>query len=173
MKKKAIILSIKGSKLSLKEKLLFSKESPWGLILFKRNIQSLSQIKLLIQNIRVLTKDKNFPILIDEEGATVSRLKNIINHDMCANYFGKLFSINKQLSIKLYKEYLNSLCKKLRNIGININTIPVLDVLRDNTSKVLKNRTFSNKREIVKKQRKYWQLKMFLRNLKLINHTIY
>jgi beta-N-acetylhexosaminidase len=150
MKKKAIILSIKGSKLSLKEKLLFSKESPWGLILFKRNIQSLSQIKLLIQNIRVLTKDKNFPILIDEEGATVSRLKNIINHDMCANYFGKLFSINKQLSIKLYKEYLNSLCKKLRNIGININTIPVLDVLRDNTSKVLRNRTFSNKREIVK-----------------------
>ena len=61
-----------------------------------------------------------------------------------------LFSINKQLSIKLYKEYLNSLCKKLRNIGININTIPVLDVLRDNTSKVLRNRTFSNKREIVK-----------------------
>ena len=48
MKKKAIILSLKGYKLSKKERLLISKEKPWGLILFKRNIKSLSQIKKLI-----------------------------------------------------------------------------------------------------------------------------
>ena len=41
MKKKAIIISIKGAKLSNKEKNLFSKKKPWGLILFKRNIKSL------------------------------------------------------------------------------------------------------------------------------------
>ena len=98
MKKKAIIISIRGSKLTNKEKLLFLHENPWGLILFKRNIISLNQIKLLIQNIRKLTKDNYFPILIDEEGSTVSRLKNIINHNISANYFGKLYSINKQLS---------------------------------------------------------------------------
>ena len=40
MKKKAIIISIKGTKLSNKEKILLSKEKPWGLILFKRNIKS-------------------------------------------------------------------------------------------------------------------------------------
>ena len=45
MKKKAIIISIKGLKLTSKEKLLLSKEKPWGLILFKRNIKSLIQIK--------------------------------------------------------------------------------------------------------------------------------
>ena len=44
MKKKAIIISIKGSDLSTKEKKLIAKEKPWGLILFKRNIKSLSQI---------------------------------------------------------------------------------------------------------------------------------
>ena len=37
--KKAIIISIKGYKLSKKEKTLLSKEKPWGLILFKRNIK--------------------------------------------------------------------------------------------------------------------------------------
>ena len=49
MKKKAIIISIKGLKLSNKERLLLSKEKPWGLILFKRNIKTFSQIKFLIQ----------------------------------------------------------------------------------------------------------------------------
>ena len=151
MKKKAIIISIKGLKLSKKEKLLLAKENPWGLILFKRNIKSLSQINVLIKTIRILTRDKNFPILIDEEGSTVSRLRNVINHNISASYFGNLFSINKKLSIKLYKIYLISLCKILKNIGININTIPVLDVLRENTSKVIGNRSFSNQIEIIKK----------------------
>ena len=45
MRKKAIIISLKGYKLSKKEKLLISKEKPWGLILFKRNIKSLDQVK--------------------------------------------------------------------------------------------------------------------------------
>ena len=151
MKKKAIIISIRGSILTNKEKLLLSKEKPWGLILFKRNIKSLSQIKSLIKKIKKLTKDSNFPILIDEEGSTVSRLKNVIYHNFYANFFGNLYSIDKSLSINLYKKYINSLCKILRNIGININTIPVLDVLRKNTSKVIVKRSFSNSREIVKK----------------------
>ncbi|MDC0937819.1 glycoside hydrolase family 3 N-terminal domain-containing protein [Pelagibacteraceae bacterium] len=151
MKKKAIIISIKGSKLTIKEELLLSHERPWGLILFKRNIKSLNQIKFLIQNIRKLTKDKYFPVLIDEEGSTVTRLKKIINHDITANYFGKFYSLNNKSSINIYKEYLTSLCKVLRNIGININTVPVLDVLRKNTNKVISSRSFSNNKEIVKK----------------------
>ena len=84
MKKKAIIISIKGPKLSSKEKLLLLKEKPWGLILFKRNIISLDQIKKLINDIKKATNDKKFPILIDEEGYPVSRLKNILNHHVSA-----------------------------------------------------------------------------------------
>jgi len=147
MKKKAIIISIKGTKLTNKEKSLFLNENPWGLILFRRNIESLTQIKNLIKEVKKFTKDSNFPILIDEEGSTVSRLKDIMNHDVSANYFGNLYCDNKILSIKLYKVYLNSLCKKLKNIGININTIPVLDVLRDNTSQVIGKRGFSKKKK--------------------------
>jgi len=45
MKKKAIIISIKSHKLSFKEEQLLNNEKPWGLILFKRNIKSLKQIK--------------------------------------------------------------------------------------------------------------------------------
>ena len=39
----------------------------------------------------------------------------------------------------------------LRNIGININTIPVLDVLRKNTNKIIGKRSFSEKKDIVRK----------------------
>ena len=42
MKKKAIIVSIKGSVLTNKEKLLFLNEKPWGLILFKRKFSKLN-----------------------------------------------------------------------------------------------------------------------------------
>ena len=150
MKKKAIIISIKSTKLSIKEKLLLSKEKPWGLILFKRNIKSFSQVKKLINNIRKLTKDRKFPIIIDEEGETVSRLKNILSHNINANYFGDLYTFDKKLTLTLYKNYLRMLCKKLREIGININTIPVLDVLRKNTNQVIGKRSFSKKKEIVK-----------------------
>ena len=76
MKKKAIIISIKGTTLTKNEKLLLSKEKPWGLILFKRNIKSIPQIRNLIKDIKKFVKDIKFPILIDEEGSTVSRLKN-------------------------------------------------------------------------------------------------
>ena len=151
MKKKAIIISIRGSKLTSKERLILSKEKPWGVILFKRNIKTLTQIKYLIRKIKKISNNKNFPILIDEEGSTVTRLGNIISHNISANYFGNLYHVNNKLCIKLYKEYLVSLCKNLRNIGININTIPVLDILRANTSKVIGNRSFSSKKEIVKK----------------------
>ena len=151
MKKKAIIVSIKSYKLSRKEKLLFSKEKPWGLILFKRNIKSFYQIKSLIKNIKKLTRDKKFPVMIDEEGLSVSRLRNVFNHNFDANYFGNLYKLNRDVALTLYKNYLESLCKNLKLIGVNVNTIPVLDVLRKTTSKIIGKRSFSNNEKIVKK----------------------
>ena len=68
MKKKAVIISIKSYNLSNKEIRLFSAEKPWGLILFKRNIKSLKQVKKLTRKIKKITNDPKFPIMIDEEG---------------------------------------------------------------------------------------------------------
>tara|TARA_B100001248_G_scaffold237103_1_gene200842 strand:+ start:243 stop:1187 length:945 start_codon:yes stop_codon:yes gene_type:complete len=151
MKKKAIIISIKGPMLTTKERTLFSNDKPWGLILFKRNIISLNQIKKLISEIKKITKDKKFPILIDEEGSSVSRLKNILNHNFEANYFGNLYNLDNKIGLALYKKYLESLCKNLKEIGINVNTIPVLDVLRKNTNKIIGKRAFSKNKKIVQK----------------------
>ena len=150
MKRKAIIISLKSINLTKKEKILLSKGRPWGLILFKRNIKSLKQIQKLIKDIKKYTKDNNFPILIDEEGSQVSRLSNIFNHKINAAYFGKLYKEDKKIATKLFKTYLETLCINLKKIGININTIPVLDVLRKNTNKIIGKRSFSKEKKIVK-----------------------
>ena len=150
MKKKAIIISLSGTKLSKKEIILLKKK-PWGVILFSRNLKSIKQIKELTSKIKYYSKDRKFPIIIDEEGLSVSRLRKIINHNISANFFGKLFKKNRTFSIKIYEHYLKSLTKILKDLGFNINTIPVIDVLRDYTHKIISNRSFSKDKKIVKK----------------------
>ena len=151
MKRKAIIISIKGTKLSKLEKILLSKEKPWGVILFKRNLKTSQQIKKLTSQIKFITKDKRFPIMIDEEGKSVSRLSDLIQHNFSANFFGNLMRIDRNLGSKVFKHYVNSLCKILKYLGINMNTTPVLDVLRAKTNKIIGDRSFSKDKKIVKK----------------------
>ena len=150
MKRKAIIISLKGKILSKNEKILLSKEKPWGVILFERNIHSLKQTQHLIYEIRKYTNNKSFPILIDEEGSSVSRLRKIFLNRLNAKYFGEIYVKDKKSAIFIYKNYIKSLCNILKKIGFNINTIPVLDVLRNNTNQIIGARSFSNKKEIVK-----------------------
>ena len=150
MKRKALIISIKGTILSIKEKRLLSNEKPWGIILFKRNLKSFHQIKNLISKIKKLTKNNKFPIIIDEEGINVSRLRNIIDHNISANFFGKLYKKDKVFCLKIFKHYLYSLSKFLNKLGININSIPVLDILKINTNKIIGNRSFSGDKKVVK-----------------------
>ena len=89
--------------------------------------------------------------MIDEEGSTVTRLSNIINHNINQKYFGDLYNSDSKLSLSLYKKYIDNLCYLLKDIGININTVPVLDVLRKNTNKIINVRSYSYKSSIVKK----------------------
>ena len=150
MKRKALIISLKGTKLTKTEIFLLRKEKPWGVILFKRNLKTLTQIRNLTSKIRFCVNDRKFPIIIDEEGATVSRLSNILKHDFSSNFFGNLYKKDKIFCLKIFRHYIFSLSNIFRNLGININTIPVLDVLRSNTSKVIGNRSFSKDKKIVK-----------------------
>ena len=77
--KKAIITSISGTKLTANERRLFRKHQPWGIILFKRNLKNYNQIKILIKSIKKIFNNSNYPIMIDEEGGSVSRLSDVIN----------------------------------------------------------------------------------------------
>ena len=111
MNRKALIISISGYNLTKKEILLLREYKPWGIILFKRNIKNYKQIKSLIKKIRYKVKDKKYPILIDEEGGTVSRLSNIIdNEHFSQRFFGKIQDTNYFINSNLYETYLNKIC---------------------------------------------------------------
>ncbi len=145
MKRKAIIFGIKGLSLSKQEKILIKKHKPWGIILFSRNIKNMQQTKILVANIKLLMKDKKYPILIDQEGGSVSRLNNIIDTSIFSqSWFGEIYKSNKNKFYNYYKIYIKTVSDILNDLGININTVPVLDIKRKNTNKIIFNRSFSN-----------------------------
>ena len=146
MKRKSIIISIASFKLTKEEENLIKNKKPWGIILFKRNIKNIEQVKELTSHIRLVMKDSCYPIMVDQEGGRVARLSKIIDtSDFSQNLFGKLFEKNKLLGINSYNEYLGFTCQILKEIGININTIPVLDVLKNNTHEIIGDRSYSKK----------------------------
>ena len=108
--RRSFITGIKSTKISNLEKKFLRKYKPWGVILFSRNIQNIKQTLKLTTSIRKIFNDKNYPILIDQEGGRVNRLKNIISFDsLTSEFFGKMFLNN-------YKEFIffiNSLLIKL------------------------------------------------------------
>ncbi len=149
--RKAVIFGIKGKKLSLGEINILKKSKPWGIILFSRNITNINQLKLLIQKIRSVTKDKKFPILIDQEGGVVSRLNSIVDLSIFSQeYFGNLYKNNRRQFFAQYKVYIDVVAEIMNNVGININTVPVLDLKRKISNKVIGTRSFSSDKNIVK-----------------------
>ena len=152
MKRKAIIVGIRGIKLSSEEIYLLKKEKPWGVILFSRNIKNLIQLKKLIIDIKNCIKDKNYPILIDQEGGRVSRLNKIIDLSIFSQgFFGNFYKNDRKTFYDYYKIYIDTVCEIIKKVGININTVPVLDVRRKNSHSIIGNRSFSNDPSIVSK----------------------
>ena len=107
---RAFICGIKGKKISLKEKNFLIKYKPWGIILFSRNIETIKQTKALTNSIKKIFKNKNYRILIDEEGGRVSRLNKFIDNSIfTAKFFGDLY----QKNFKKFQLYFNVYIKQI------------------------------------------------------------
>ncbi len=144
-KRRAFICGIKGKNLTYKEKSFLKKYKPWGIILFSRNIISIKQVSKLVNNIKKIFKDDKYPILIDEEGGRVSRLRTLIDNSIfTSEYFGNLYKTNKKKFYLYYEIYVKQICYLLDILGININTVPVLDIKRLNYHKIIGDRSFSS-----------------------------
>ena len=150
--RRSFIIGVKSTTLSLKEKSFIKKYKPWGIILFSRNIKTLEQAKKLTDQIKKIFKDKNYPILIDQEGGRVNRLKKFFNAEpLTGEFFGKLYLNNKKKFFEYYKIFINQTSFLLKSIGANINTLPVLDIRSKGSSSIIADRSFSNNPKIVSK----------------------
>jgi len=150
--RRSFIVGLKSTVLQIKERKFLKKYKPWGIILFSRNIKSITQTKKLTDDIRKIFNDKKYPILIDQEGGRVNRLNNLIDSsNFTGEFFGKLFKKNIKKFNIYYKIFINQTCYLLDKIGVNINTLPVLDVRRKNSNNVIGNRSFDTNPKIVSK----------------------
>jgi len=150
--RKSFIVGIKSIKLTTKEKTFLKDYKPWGVILFTRNIKNIKQTLKLTSSIRRIFNDKKYPILIDQEGGRVNRLKNIISFDnLTSEFFGNKYINNYKEFKFFYKLFIDKTSYLLNSIGININTSPVLDLRLKGSSNVIGDRSFSKDPKVVSK----------------------
>ncbi len=150
--RRSFIIGLKSTILSKKEENFLKKYKPWGVILFTRNIKNVNQTKKLTFNIRKIFKDKKYPILVDQEGGRVNRLRNIITFDnLTSEYFGKKFLSNNREFRIFYKLFIDKTAFLLKQLGININSVPVLDLRIKGSSNVIGDRAFSENPKVVSK----------------------
>ena len=148
--RRSFIIGLKSLKLSAKERIFLKEFKPWGVILFARNIKNIKQASNLTSSIRKIFNDRKYPILIDQEGGRVNRLKNLISFDnLTSEFFGNKY-INDLKEFKIYyKLFIDKTSYLLRSIGANINTVPVLDLRIKGASNVIGDRSFSADPKIV------------------------
>ena len=150
--RRAFIVGLKSTEISSQEQLFLRKYKPWGIILFTRNIKNLNQTKKLTSKIRNIFNDKKYPIMIDQEGGRVSRLENIISFkNLTSDFFGKKYVKNKKDFDIYFKIFIDKTSYLLKELGININSVPVLDLKISGSSKIIGDRSFSRDPNIVSK----------------------
>src|SRR5437868_14873015 len=74
MNRRAFITGISGPELSAAEREFIRMHRPWGFILFKRNVETPTQVISLVEELRRAVSDSEAPVLIDQEGGRVQRL---------------------------------------------------------------------------------------------------
>ncbi len=115
-------------------------------ILFTRNVNNYEQLKSLCSDLKLSTANHcgTSPLIaIDEEGGQVSRLKNIIGEYPSCYNIGLLDDENTAYKLAYF------VGKNLKNIGINMNLAPVVDINSNPENPVIGIRSFGDNKDIV------------------------
>ncbi len=150
--RRSFIIGLKSTVLHSIEIRFLKKYKPWGVILFSRNIKSIEQTKKLTDDIKKIFHDKKYPILIDQEGGRINRLSKFIDTSkFTGEFFGNLYKNNFKKFVTYYKIYIIQTCYLMHILGVNINTVPVLDVRHKKSHNIIGDRAFSANPKIVSK----------------------
>ncbi len=140
---RAVIFGLSSTALTPEEKRFFRDVEPLGFILFSRNCESPPQIRALTESLRDLTGEKNTPILIDQEGGRVARLKPP-HWRKCPP--AQVFTILDKDDGKAAEQatFLNYrlIAEDLASLGINVDCAPVVDLLFADAHDIVGDRAF-------------------------------
>ncbi len=133
-----------GTVLGADERKFFAEVQPWGFILFARNIADRDQIRALVNSLRETVGDETAPVLIDQEGGRVARLKPPgWKERPPAARFGAVYASQHEAALEA--AYLNArlIAHDLAELKINVDCLPVLDVPVEGADAVIGDRAFA------------------------------
>lgn len=146
---KAVIYSCEGCALSDNERSFFAESAALGFVLFGRNCETPEQLRALSDSLRDVV-GWECPILIDQEGGRVQRLKPPIWRGYPSmRTFGARAAIDMEGALSDLRFTVMQLSEELRAGGISVNCAPVLDVLIEATHDAIGDRAFSEDPDIV------------------------
>jgi beta-N-acetylhexosaminidase len=129
MNTRAFITGLSGLELTAAEREFIRLERPWGFILFRRNVEAPSQVIQLIRDLRETLGEPDAPVLIDQEGGQVQRLRppNWPLYPAGA-VFGDLYDIDPALGLSAARLSARLIAADLTDIGVSVDCLPLADV---------------------------------------------
>lgn len=126
----AAILGCAGPELTSDERDFFRAADPLGFILFKRNCESPAQVRQLVQDLRASIDRADAPVLMDQEGGRVARLKPPHwRAAPAAGRIGALACADESAGLEAARLNASLIGHELASLGITVDCAPVLDLL--------------------------------------------
>lgn len=138
---RAVIFGCAGLALGRDERRLFAQAQPWGAILFARNIDTPAQVLALTSDLRAAV-GRDLPILIDQEGGRVQRMRAPHWRDWPPALEQCDGARDAARAMFLRGQIIG---QELRAVGIDVNCAPLADIATDGTHPVLLNRCYGRR----------------------------
>ena len=139
---KPVIFGLSGSVLTPDERALFARAEPAGYILFGRNIADKAQLRALTDDLRALHGRDDLLIMIDQEGGRVARMRPPLWPEFPPGAaFDRLYDIAPMSAIEAARSNAHAIALTLRECGISVDALPLLDVRQPGASEIMGDRT--------------------------------
>ena len=140
----AFICGCAGTRFNDDEQQFLKDSNPWGLILFARNVETADQVKALTSEFRSITGRDDAPVLIDQEGGRVQRMRppHWRNYPP-AERFGDLLARDPVGAATAARLVTRLLAEELRDVGVTVDCLPVLDVPQPGSHSVIGDRAYT------------------------------
>ncbi len=134
----ACILGCAGPALTARERDFMAETNPWGFILFARNVESPDQLRVLTTELRSAV-GRDAPVLVDQEGGRVARMTAPHWREWMPPLEHARSLAGDAARKSMYLRY-RVIANELRDVGIDVNCAPVLDIAFPDTHEVVRNR---------------------------------
>ena len=147
---RAAIFGCAGPDLTSDERAFFRDADPLGFILFARNIDTPERTSRLVEELRSCVARAEAPVLIDQEGGRVARLRPPLwRKAPPARQLGELYARSPEQGLEATKLNSRLLAADLASIGANVDCLPVLDIAFPETHAVIGDRAYAGQPEPV------------------------